>query len=120
MVMYVSFIAELLSVDPVLMSGGPVLGVLPANRATAPPRRLARHLWTTARPVDRNAGRCRTAMLSAEHLAICSRRGTDDTAEVMTQHRCSTEPAAASHYFDRLVAGLEEGTRIANPLLREP
>jgi hypothetical protein len=48
-VMYVSFIAELLSVDPVLMSGGPVLGVLPANRATAPPRRLARHLWTTAR-----------------------------------------------------------------------
>jgi len=30
------------------MSGGPVLGVLSANRATASARRLARHLWTTA------------------------------------------------------------------------
>jgi len=30
------------------MPGGPVLGVLSANRATASARRLARHLWTTA------------------------------------------------------------------------
>src|SRR5215471_9353211 len=64
MVMYVSFIAELLSDDPVLMSGGPGLGLQLANRVTASARRLAGQLWTTARPVDKNAGRCRTGMLS--------------------------------------------------------
>src|SRR5215471_10456656 len=107
MVMYVSFMSELLSVDPVLMSGGPVLGVLPANRATAASRRLARHLWTTVRPVDRNAGRCRTAMLSAENLAIGGRRGPHHTVEVMTQHCGGTEPTAVSHFLDRLVPGFE-------------
>ena len=46
-------------------------------------------------------------MLAAEHLAICRRRGPDDAAEVMTQHCCGTEPAASSHYLDRLVTGFE-------------
>ena len=89
------------------MSGGPVLGVLSANRATASARRLARHLWTTAKPVDRNASRCRTAMLAAEDLAIGRRRGPDHAVEVMTQHCGGAEPAASSHYLDRLVTGFK-------------
>ena len=84
-----------------------MLGVLSANRATASARRLARHLWTTAKPVDRNASRCRTAMLAAEDLAIGRRRGPDHAVEVMTQHGGGTKAASSSHYLDRLVTGFK-------------
>ena len=119
-VMYVSFIADLLSVDPVLMSGGPVLGVLPANRATGPARRVAWHLWTTDQPVDRRAGQCRMAVLPAENVPVCRRRGTNHAPEVMAQHRGGTEPATAGDHLDGIVPCLQERARMADPLLGEP
>ena len=84
-----------------------MLGVLSANRATASARRLAWHLWTTTKPVDRNASRCRMAMLAAENLAIGRRRGPDHAVEVVTQHCGGTKPAASRDYLDRLVTGFE-------------